>query len=106
MPKYLIQASYAADGAKGLLAEGGTKRRDAATKAIKAAGGKVEAFYFAFGKSDVVVIADFPSNVSAAAASLTINASGVVTTSTTVLLTPGEMDAAAKKSVPYRAPGK
>ena len=38
MPKYLLQATYTAEGAKGLLAEGGTKRRDAATKAIKSAG--------------------------------------------------------------------
>ena len=106
MPKYLIQATYMAEGTKGLLAEGGTKRRDAAAKAIKAAGGKLEAFYFAFGKSDAIVIVDLPDNVSAAAASLAISASGVVTTSTTVLLTPGEIDEAAKKSVPYRAPGQ
>jgi uncharacterized protein with GYD domain len=106
MPKYLIQATYMAEGTKGLLAEGGTKRRDAAAKAIKAAGGKLEAFYFAFGKSDAIVIVDLPDNVSAAAASLTISASGVVTTRTTVLLTPGEIDEAAKKSVPYRAPGQ
>jgi uncharacterized protein with GYD domain len=51
MPKYLIQASYLPEGARGLVSEGGSKRRDAATKAIKAAGGKVEAFYFAFGAS-------------------------------------------------------
>ena len=106
MPKYLVHATYTADGAKGLLAEGGTKRRDTATKAIKAAGGKVEAFYFAFGKSDAIVIVDWPDNVSAAAAALTINASGVVTTSTTVLLTPAEIDEAVKKSVPYRGPGQ
>jgi len=106
MAKYMVQATYSAEGAKGLLAEGGTKRRDAATKAIKAAGGKMEAFYFAFGKSDVIVIVDFPDNVSAAAASLAISASGVVTTSTTVLLTPGEIDEAAKKSVAYRGPGQ
>jgi uncharacterized protein with GYD domain len=106
MPKYLIQATYMAEGTKGLLAEGGTKRRDAAAKAIKAAGGKLEAFYFAFGKSDAIVIVDLPDNVSAAAASLTISASGVVTTRTTVLLTPGEIDEAAKKSVPYRGPGQ
>ncbi len=106
MPKYLIQATYMAEGTKGLLAEGGTKRRDAAAKAIKAAGGKLETFYFAFGKSDAIVIVDLPDNVSAAAASLTISASGVVTTRTTVLLTPGEIDEAAKKSVPYRAPGQ
>jgi len=106
MAKYMVQATYSAEGAKGLLAEGGTKRRDAATKAIKAAGGKMEAFYFAFGKSDVIVIVDLPDNVSAAAASLAISASGVVTTSTTVLLTPGEIDEAAKKSVAYRGPGQ
>jgi len=106
MPKYLIQATYTGEGTKGLLAEGGSKRRDAAEKAVKAAGGKVEAFFFAFGKSDAIVVVDLPDNVSAAAASLAINASGVVTTSTTVLLTPGEIDEAAKKSVPYRAPGQ
>jgi uncharacterized protein with GYD domain len=106
MPKYLIEAMYTAEGAKGLLAEGGTKRRDAAVKAIKAAGGKVETFYFTFGKSDAIVVVDLPDNVSAAAASLAINASGVVATSTTVLLTPAEIDEAAKKSVPYRGPGQ
>ena len=106
MAKYLIQASYTAEGVKGVLAEGGSKRRDAATKAIKAAGGKVEAFYFGFGEHDAFVIVDLPDNASAAAASLSINASGVVRTSTTVLLTPEEVDSAAKKSVAYRAPGQ
>ena len=106
MPKYLIEATYKAEGVKGLLAEGGSKRREAVAKAIKAAGGKVEAFYFAFGQSDVVVIVDLPDNVSAAAGSLSINASGAVATKTTVLLTPGEIDEAVKKSVSYRAPGQ
>ena len=106
MPKYLVQATYTAEGAKGLLAEGGTKRRDAAVKAITSAGGKVEAFYFSFGKSDAIVLLDMPDNVSVAAASLAINASGAVTTTTTVLLTPDEVDEAAKKSVSYRAPGQ
>ena len=106
MPKYMIQASYTAEGVKGLLAEGGTKRREAAAKALKSAGGKVEAFYFAFGKADAIVIVDLPDNVSVAAASLAINATGVVTTSTTVLMTPAELDEAAKKSVGYRGPGQ
>ncbi len=106
MPKYLVEATYTAEGAKGVLAEGGTKRREAATKAIKAAGGKVEAFYFAFGKSDALVLVDLPDNVSAAAASLAINATGAVTTRTTVLLTAAEVDEAAKKNVTYRAPGQ
>jgi uncharacterized protein with GYD domain len=106
MAKYMIQAAYTAEGVKGLLAEGGTKRREAAVKAIKAAGGKVEAFYFAFGKSDAIVIVDLPDTVSAAAAALSISSSGVVTASTTVLLTPAEIDEAAKKSITYRGPGQ
>ena len=39
-------------------------------------------------------------------ASLVINASGAVHTETVVLLTPEEVDAAAKKTVKYRAPGR
>ena len=104
MAKYLVEATYNAEGAKGLLAQGGSKRREAAAKAIKAAGGKVEAFYFTFGKSDAIVVVDLPDNVTAAALSLAINASGAVTTHTTVLLTPAEIDEAVKKSVPYHAP--
>jgi uncharacterized protein with GYD domain len=106
VPNYLIQASYQAAGAKGLMSEGGSKRRDVASKAISAAGGKVDAFYFAFGEHDAYVVVDLPDNVSAATASLAINASGVVRTTTTVLLTSEEVDAATKKSVPYRAPGQ
>jgi uncharacterized protein with GYD domain len=106
MPKYLIQAKYTAEGAKGVMAEGGTKRREAAAKAISSAGGTVETFYFTFGECDAVVIVDLPDHVSAAAASLAINASGVVTTTTTVLLAPSEIDEAARKSVSYRAPGR
>ncbi len=106
MPKYLIQASYMPEGAKGLLKEGGSKRRAAAEQALKAAGGKVEAFYFAFGDVDVFVIIDAPDNASVSAASLAISATGAVRTKTVVLLTPEELDQAAKKKVPYRAPGQ
>jgi uncharacterized protein with GYD domain len=105
MAKYLITASYTAEGAKGVLKEGGTKRRQAAEQAIKSAGGKLEAFYFAFGDSDAFVIIDAPDHASVAAASLTINASGAVRTKTVVLLTPEEIDQATKKSTTYRAPG-
>ena len=53
MPKYLFQASYTAEGAKGLQKEGGTKRRAAVEQLIKSVGGKLEAFYFALGETDV-----------------------------------------------------
>jgi uncharacterized protein with GYD domain len=106
MPKYLLQASYTADGAKGLVKDGGSKRRAAAKTLIESLGGKIECFYFAFGKTDVVAIADFPDSMSAAAASLTLSASGAVTGQVTVLLTPEELDQATKKSGKYTPPGK
>ncbi len=105
MPKYLIKASYTSEGAKGLLKDGGSKRREIAEQAMKSAGGKMEAFYFAFGDTDVFLIVDAPDHASVSAASLAINASGAVRTETVVLLTPEEIDQAAKKSVTYRAPG-
>lgn len=106
MPKYLLQASYTAEGAKGLLKDGGSKRRAAAKTLVESLGGKIDCFYFAFGKTDVVAVVDFPDSVAAAAASLTISASGAVGGRVTVLLTPEEIDQAAKKSAKYTPPGK
>ncbi len=105
MGKYLLTASYTADGVKGLMKDGGTKRREAADQAIKSAGGKLEAFYFAFGEDDAYVIVDAPDHATVTAASLAINATGTVHTKTVVLLTPEEVDHATKKKVTYRAPG-
>ncbi|HYV99556.1 MAG TPA: GYD domain-containing protein [Gemmatimonadaceae bacterium] len=106
MAKYLVQASYVGDGIKGLLKEGGTARRAAAEKLVESAGGKMEAFYYAFGADDAIILCDLPDNVAASALSLTVNASGAVTSKVTVLITPEDVDAAVKKSVAYRAPGK
>jgi len=106
MPKYLVQANYVGDGIKGLLKEGGTGRRAAVDKLLGSVGGKVEAFYYAFGSTDVFIIADLPDNISAAALSLTVNATGAASSRVTVLLTPEEVDAATKKSPSYRAPGR
>ncbi len=105
MPKYLITASYTTEGLKGLLKGGGSARRTAVQKAADSLGGKLETLYFAFGDHDVIAIADLPDNGTAAAFSLTVNATGAVRTTTTPLLTPEEIDAASKKSVSYRAPG-
>lgn len=105
MAKYLIKASYTLEGAKGLLKEGGSSRRTAVKEMIEALGGKLECFYYAFGDSDAIVVLDLPDRVTAAAMSLAIGATGAVELSTTVLLTPEEIDAAVKKSVAYRPPG-
>ena len=106
MAKFLIKASYNAEGVRGLLKDGGSKRKKVVEKLIAASGGKLEAFYFAFGNHDVYAIAELPDLVSIAALTMNINSSGLVSNSTTVLLTPEEVDKAVKKSVKYRAPGK
>jgi uncharacterized protein with GYD domain len=105
MPKYLVKASYTAEGARGLVKDGGSARRAAVEKAAAALGGKLESFYFAYGDVDAYVILDLPDAVSGLALSMAVNSSGVVHASTTPLITPEEVDAAAKKTVPYRAPG-
>ncbi len=105
MPKFMIKASYTVEGIRGVLKEGGTGRRSAVQKLIEGMGGKVEAFYFAYGEDDAYVIVDVPDAVTGIAVSLAVNSSGVVRISTVPLITPEEMDAASKKTVSYRAPG-
>lgn len=106
MPKYLVQGSYSADGAKGLLKDGGSKRRTAVETMAKGFGGRVESFYYAFGDTDVYAIVEVPDNVTAAAVSLAVNASGVVSLKLTQLLTAEEIDEATKKTITYQAPGR
>ncbi len=78
MPKFMIKASYAAEGIRGLLKEGGTGRRAAVQKVVESVGGKMEAFYFAYGDSDAYVIVDVPDAATGIALSLAVNASGAV----------------------------
>jgi uncharacterized protein with GYD domain len=105
MPKYLFQASYQPEGTKGLIKEGAGPRRTNLEALLKQQGGRLEALYFSFGDADAIGIADLPDNVTAAALSLAINASGLIGVKTTVLLTVEEMDQAMKKQVGYRPPG-
>lgn len=105
MPKYLLEANYLSKGINGLLKEGGTSRRVAVDELFHSLGGTVEAFYFAFGDRDVFIIGDLPDNAAAAALAIKVNAAGVTTCKTTVLLTPQEVDVAVKKTSVYRPPG-
>jgi uncharacterized protein with GYD domain len=105
MPRYLITASYTSEGAKGILAKGGTARRTAVEKSLADAGGRLESFDFAFGGEDVYAIAELPDNTTAAAFALNIAADGRTKIRTTVLITPEEVDAAAQQSVSYTGPG-
>ena len=106
MPKFLAHGSYTEAGLKGLLKEGGTKRREAVKKAIESVGGTLEAFYFAFGDSDFYFIVDSPDNVSILTGSLLANASGTVRLKNTVLITPEDVDQAVKNTIDWRPPGQ
>ncbi|MHB8680861.1 MAG: GYD domain-containing protein [Acidimicrobiales bacterium] len=106
MPKYLLEVNYTLDGIKGVKSQGGSARVAAAKELIEGLGGKLESFHFAFGGTDVYALADFPDNVSAAAAALTVCAGGGATARTVALLTAEEIDAAVGKKTNYRPPGK
>jgi uncharacterized protein with GYD domain len=106
MAKYMFIADYNTEGIKGVMKAGGTARADAIREAAEGLGGSVECFHFAFGGEDAYVICDLPDNAAAAALAMTASSSGLVGVRTVVLLTPGEVDEAAKRQVSYRAPGK
>ncbi|MGH2393493.1 MAG: GYD domain-containing protein, partial [Candidatus Limnocylindria bacterium] len=52
MAKYLFIGRYTADGAKGILREGGSGRINAARQVVESVGGTVESLYWGFGKDD------------------------------------------------------
>jgi uncharacterized protein with GYD domain len=105
MAKFLIEASYTVEGAKGVAKSGGSARRAAAKELVESVGGKLEAFYFGFGKTDAFVLCDIPDTSSAVALSMAVNSSGMVNAKLIPLISPEEIDMAAKKTVKYRAPG-
>jgi uncharacterized protein with GYD domain len=105
MAKYLVTASYTSEGMKGVIAKGGSARREAVEKLVTGLGGRLESFHFGFGKHDAYVIVDLPDNVGAAAVGMAVGASGLASARTTVLLTPEEVDRAAATTVNYTPPG-
>ena len=105
MAKYLITASYSAEGLKGLQKDKASGRRNAVRQACESIGGKLDAFYFAFGEDDVVSIVDLPDNVAASALSLAASATGLIRTRTTALLTVEEVDKSLATAIKFRGAG-
>ena len=108
MPHYMISGSYTAEGAKALLAEGGTPRLEQAQGLIESLGGTLEAMYFTFGSNDIVGFCELPNDAAAAAASLSVSSSGVINVHVTAMLTGKDLDDAADITgqVQYRPPGQ
>jgi uncharacterized protein with GYD domain len=106
MPKFLIEASYTAEGLKGLQRDKAEGRTNALNNALRSVDGQLECIYWCLGDRDVVLIADMPDIAAAAALASTACASGLVRTKTTQLLSAAELDAALETQINYRAPGR
>jgi uncharacterized protein with GYD domain len=106
--RYLIQATYTPEAWAAQL-KNPTNRRQAATPVIERLGGRIESFDYAFGDVDLVIIAEFPDNVAAAAVALAVNSSGAFKAFTTTPLMSVEdgiqaMRKAAEAGSVYRPP--
>jgi uncharacterized protein with GYD domain len=105
MPKFLVKASYTAEGMKGLYKDKASGREKAVAAACKSLGGMLDAMYFALGEDDAFVIVDLPSHVHAARLGAAVGASGSVKSQTVPLLTVAETDEALGGAITYRPPG-
>lgn len=105
MIKFLTKASYTPAGVAALHKVGGTNRKQAIETMVANMGGHVEAFYFSATESEAYVLVELPDWTSATAMTLAINSSGLVSITSTMLLSAEEMDKAARMQFDYRAPG-
>jgi uncharacterized protein with GYD domain len=109
MGRYVVTGSYTAHAMKALLAK--PSDREAATGAlIKAAGGRLEAFYLTTGDTDFLMVTETDDLQSMLAALIVAGASGAVTGLKTVqAFTSAEFTAAQKRAgeiaMTYTAPG-
>jgi uncharacterized protein with GYD domain len=75
MPSYMIQLSYTPEVLAGFIKKP-VDRTEAITKLVSKIGGRLVGSWFSFGDYDAVLIIDGSDNVSAAACSLAVSASG------------------------------
>ena len=106
MAKFLFSGAYTPSGMKGLVAEGGAERVEAAKKSLESLGGQLESFYFAMGEKDFYIIVDLPDHITATSVTMAGVMSETFSIKSVVLLTPQQMDEAVKKHPDFRAPGE
>ena len=108
MPSYLIQLSYTPETLAALIKRP-QDRRAAVKKLTDQIGGKLVGSWLSFGEFDAILVIEAPDNVSAAACSLVVSASGAFKRfQTTPLLSIEEGMAAMKKAgkINYKPPTK
>lgn len=105
MPKFMLTGQYSAGGLQGSLEEGFAAREAEVTRMIESMGGKVDGFYWTYGKNDVVTLVDAPTDVALAIALAVSSDPDSVQLETMPLLTAADLDAARSKLPSYRGPG-
>lgn len=106
MPKYLVQVEYHTKAWTALV-RNPQDRLEIAGPVVKNLGGNIECAYLSFGKYDSIAILEMPDNVSSAALSMALLASGVFKAiKTTPLMTWDDGVKAMKKAkeVIYKPP--
>jgi uncharacterized protein with GYD domain len=101
----MFRASYSQAGMQGVMKDGAASRTAAVGDLCTSLGGRLIANYWAFGSDDYVGIVELPDDEAAAAAAMTVGASGVASVTTVVLLTAEQVDEARGRRPVYRAPG-
>jgi uncharacterized protein with GYD domain len=102
MAHYLIEVGYTPDAWSSQI-DNQPNVVDRITPAVKAANGKIESLYYAFGKSDLVGIIDFATAEDATAFALVVTSSGALRSyRTTPLLTVAQGMASMKQAAKLR----
>ena len=107
MAHYLITASYTGASWAAQI-KNPQNRLEIVRPLFEKAGGSIESAFLSFGDSDLIVIVQFPDNVSVASVSMLLAASGAVTNlKTTPLMALEDGVKALKKagSLSYSPPG-
>jgi len=105
MARFMFKVSYSKEGMQGVVKEGAVSRQTFIEKMAAEMGGSITSFDYAFGETDVYVIAEMPDAITAAAVATAVGASGAGNIETVVLLSADDIDRAIAKHAPYRAPG-
>ena len=98
MAYYMLQVAYTPE-AWAVQVKNPQNRLEMVRPVVERLGGKIESGWFSFGDYDIVVICQFPDNVSAAALSMAASARGSVSSvKTTPLMTMDEGIEALRKA--------
>lgn len=107
MPLYMYRVGYTPES-WATQVQKPVNREEALKPAVRALGGRILSFYYAFGDDDVVLIAQMPDNKAAAAMAIAAAAGGALShITTTPLMTVNEAMGAmrAAKRSRYTPPG-